>query len=161
MPITETFDEACSALADFLRREDEPSEELLWLCREDITGIRRRIFVHPSPPSSNRDLYRQLYESGVQQGRGLWVVAAFTLGRRACCYVWVPRDDIDASYAMLSDGLRLSIPSRKAEFPITARQCRTAPGFYFRRTFFRLRGESPIAQDFLSRCDINANTRNG
>ena len=160
MPVTETFDEACLALSDFLRREDEPCEELLWLFREDVTGVRRRIFVHPSPPSFNRELYREHYEFGARQGRGMRVVVDFFLGRRACCYVWVPRDDMDASYAMLSDGLRLSIPGRESEFPITATQCRTSAGFYFRLALSRLRGVSPIAHALPSRHDLNANTRN-
>jgi hypothetical protein len=160
MPVTETFDEACLSLSDFLRREHQPSGELLWLCREDVTGIRRRIFIHPSPPSRNRDLYRQHYEFGVRQGRGVRVEVQFFLAFRPCCYVWVPRDDIDAQYAMLSDGLKFSIPDRQSKFSTTAGQCRTAPGFSFRRALSRLRGESPIAQDFPSRRDLDANTRN-
>lgn len=161
MPVTHTFDEACVALSDFLQREDWSCVELLWLCREDVTGVRRRIFVHPSPPSANRDLYIQHYERGARQSRGVRLDVLFILGSRACCYVWVPRDDTDASCAMLSDELRLSIPCRETKFPIAAKQCRTGLGFYFCRIFSRLRGESPIVQDFPSRSDLDANIRKG
>jgi hypothetical protein len=157
MPVTETFDEACVKLSELLRRESQPAE-LLWLCREDITGRRRRIFIHPSPPSINRDLYRQRYEFGAQQGRGMRLEVHFFLDDRACCFVWVPRDEIDASQAWLSGDLRLSVPTQKPDYPITATQCGTLSEFVVRGALSRIRGESPIAQDFPFRSDLQTNS---
>ena len=163
MPITETFDEACSALADFLRRQGQ-SSELLWVCRDDVSGRRRRLFVHPSPPASNRELYQRHFEFGVRQARGVRLdVLCFAAGR-ACCYVWVPEDNVASSQAMLTDGLRMgfAVESHESGSGFHAQQCSSSAEFYLRRIWCRFRGESPLIQELPLRADIqsNDNTRN-
>jgi len=59
MVISETFEEASLMLSEHLRKRGKP-DHLVWIFQEDITGFRRKLFVHPSPPESNRELARRL-----------------------------------------------------------------------------------------------------
>ena len=163
MPITETVDEACSAFADFLRRHGQ-SPELLWICRDDVTGRRRRLFVQPFPPASNRELYQRHFDFGIRQARGVRLDVLCFAGSQACCYVWIPEDDIAASQAMLTDDLRMgfAVESHETGIGFRAQQCGSRAEFYLRGLWCRLRGESPLIQELPLRADIesSANTRN-
>jgi len=163
MPITETFDEACSALSAFLQREGQPSE-LLWICREDITGRRNALFVHPSPPANNRELYRRHFDFGVGQARGMRLFVSCFVGPQAHCYVWVPEDDVAADQAMVSEqALNYSFataPDSRGGFE--AQRVGTAARFAILRHWFRFLGESPRLEDIPTRGELRANdnTRN-
>jgi len=162
--ITETFEEASSAFTDFLRQQGQ-SSELLWVCREDITGRRRKLFVHPYPPASNRELYQHHFEFGIQQARGVRFHVLCFAADRACCYVWVPKDDTDASQAMLSDDhlhYSFSVEREDSSRGFLAQRASNSAAFLLRRAWYRLRGESPPIQEVPMRSDLetNFNTRN-
>ena len=161
MPITETFDEACSALTDFLRSQAQ-SSELLWICREDVTGRRRRLFVHPSPPAGNRGLYQHHFEAGIRQARGIrFDVLCFAAGR-ACCYVWVPEDDVSASQAMLSDPhLRygFTVQEMGSQAGFQADRASSSATFFLRRAWCSFRGESPLLQELPTRNELQSNAK--
>jgi hypothetical protein len=46
MVIGETFEEASHMLSEHLRKQGKP-DQLVWIFQEDITGFRRKLFVHP------------------------------------------------------------------------------------------------------------------
>jgi hypothetical protein len=148
-----TFDEACSELASLLRREEQPSE-LHWVCREDVTGWRRRLVVHPSPPASNRDWYRDYFDFGQRQARGIRLEALCFAADRAYCYVWVPEDDLAASQAMVSSQcIKYSFATEGmgSERGCQAEIACCPIAFHLRRAWCRWRGESPRLQDVPSR----------
>jgi hypothetical protein len=53
---------------------------------------------------------QRLYNSGQQAGLGINLNVFCIQGRRPYCYIWLPKDEEDASYRMLN-GLKLSVPT--------------------------------------------------
>ncbi|MBT6495404.1 MAG: hypothetical protein HOL01_12705 [Planctomycetaceae bacterium] len=50
------------------------------------------------------------YEEGVRRGLGINLHVFCYLNARPLCYIWLPEDETDAEYRMLT-GLKLSAPS--------------------------------------------------
>lgn len=150
--VSETFDEASAKLVKFLQRQRQPST-LRWIFREDVTGIRRALFVHPSPPPVNLDLWRQRYECGVRQGRGIQLGVLCFAADCAYCYVWVPEDDRAASQAMLVEGLRLAYAcgADDSGVGLSGQRCYCSATFALRKLWCRSRGESPSIRALPSR----------
>lgn len=151
MMITESFDDACAHFQAFLREQGVPSQ-LLWICREDLTGRRRRLVVHPAPPAINREIYRGLFEAGRKRGFGISLEVACFVGDDAGCYLFVPSDEVEADQSMLSSGLRFSYAT---DYPdICAFRAVTAGStisFQIRQMWCRWRGESPLISNLPSR----------
>lgn len=103
------FGEAAREFSAFLESQGA-APGLLWVFREDVCQRGRRVFVRVPVPAENEEIAGGLYERGVKRGLGVRLDALCLLGSRTCCYVWVPSDEEDASYAMLS-GLKLSTPA--------------------------------------------------
>ena len=103
-----SFDEAEGHVQSFLRDQGHPSN-LCWIFREDVVerGLRRFIRV---PLVNRRDAAAQLYEYGVERGLGISLEVYDFLEKQPLCFVWVPSDEKDASYRMLS-GLKIAVPS--------------------------------------------------
>ena len=162
MPVTESFEDACLALIKCLREQGQPSD-LTWVFREDITGRRRSVFVHPSPPSHNGDVYRRHFAAGAHTGRGIRLSVLCFAGDSAYCYVSVPDDDVDASQAMLAHGdlcIGFAVESHESGRGFLARRCHSALEFYVRRIWYRFRGESPFLQKVPRRARVSSNTVN-
>ncbi len=106
--VTESFPEAVAQFRTFLEREHWPSD-IRWIFREDVTGHRRDLTVLLSQrPIEDEAVCERLFESGKSRGRGVRMCAHFVAGTRTCASVWVPEDEMAASYAMMTGGLRLS-----------------------------------------------------
>lgn len=89
------------------------SPDLLWVFREDVYLRHQRLLVKVPLPERNIGDVKRLYALGVNRGLGVRLDVLCLLGVRPCCYVWLPSDEEDASYAMLS-GLKLSVPTEPA-----------------------------------------------
>lgn len=113
------FDQAIENYTRILAEHDL-SPTLLWVFREDVTVHKRRIYVRWPLPAQNADLAKELYERGRDQGLGLRLDVFCLVDHRPCCYVYVPEDEVDASYAMLS-ALNMSVPTT----PIHAKKVRS------------------------------------
>lgn len=107
--ITEDFDAVLVQFRAFIAREGFPTD-LAWITREDVTSRRRRVAIRWPVPTGNERLARNQYSIGVRGGMGLRIEVFCLAGRKSCCTVWVPGDETDASYAMLT-GLKFSVPS--------------------------------------------------
>lgn len=105
MPI---FGEAVEQFGGFLVSQGL-SSELLWVFREDVCWRQQRLFVKVPVAEGNVGSVEKLYNLGVNRGLGVRLDVLCLLDTRACCYAWLPSDEEDASYAMLS-GLKLSVP---------------------------------------------------
>ena len=143
MVINETFEEASLMLSEHLRKQGKP-DHLVWIFQEDITGFRRRLFVHPSPPEVNQELARRLFDLGVKQQRGLKLEVIGFAEHRAYCYVWIPADDAAARQGM-TRGLHFTIGVEDFE---TGRgralnRVRHPLNFAWQPFYWRFRGESP------------------
>lgn len=117
-PIIEPFDAALERFRQFDAGQGLPAQ-VVWVFREDVTSRRRRIAVRWPVAPDNEAVARKRYGVAVRRGLGLRLEVLCLLGGVSCCTIWVPNDDLDASYAMLS-GLKLSVPTN----PITARPAR-------------------------------------
>jgi hypothetical protein len=140
--IQESFEEASQKLVEFLRSQGHP-DHVVWIFREEITGFRRQVFVHPSPPETNRELARRLFNFGIEQGRGLKLMVLGFAEHRAYSYLEVPADDIDASQSMTS-GLHFNVGLENHETG-RGRVINRVPSpllFALRRLYCRLRGET-------------------
>ena len=106
MPV---FGEAVRQFGGFLESQGL-SSDLLWVFREDVCRRRQHLFVKVPVPKENFGDVERLYNLGVSRGLGVRLDVLCLLDSRPCCYVWLPSDEEDAAYAMLS-GLKLSVPT--------------------------------------------------
>ena len=104
------FYEAARQFGDFLESQTL-SSELLWIFREDVCWRKRQLFIKIPLPEENKQRAESLYNLGVTRGLGVRMEALCLLDSHPCCYIWLPSDEIDASYAMLS-GLKMSVPTK-------------------------------------------------
>lgn len=107
MPV---FSEAAREFSGFLVSQGV-SAELLWVFREDVCWYRQRLLVKVPVPEENTSIVQALYERGVERGLGVRLEVLCVLAGRPCCYIWLPADEEDASYAMLT-GLKMGLPIR-------------------------------------------------
>jgi hypothetical protein len=102
------FEEAIKQFQNFIE-EQGGSPDLLWVFREDCGWWKRRLFVRMSPRLRDADQFRARYERGVARGLGVQFIVLCSLAGSSCCFLWTPRDEMDAEYAMIA-GLKLSVP---------------------------------------------------
>ena len=96
---------------DFLTGQNI-SPALLWVFREDVVWRKRRILVKEPLPAENERRVESLYESGRRRDLGIRLEVLCLLGSRPCCYVWLPKDQTDAEYALLlMSKLIISVPT--------------------------------------------------
>ncbi len=114
------FGEAIESFRRFLRDQGY-SDRLRWLWREDICTRRapgsqrswnRRVYVNLVGPSET-SLVERYYNYGVGRNLGIALEVFCIAAGHSCCFVYVPEDETDATYRMLS-GLKLTIPTQPA-----------------------------------------------
>ncbi len=113
--MTDDFDTVLVEFRAFIAREGFPTD-IVWIFREDVTSRKRRVAIRWPVPTENERVARERYSIGVRGGMGLRMEVFCLLVQKSCCTIWVPRDEIDASFAMLF-GLKFSVPT----LPIVAR----------------------------------------
>jgi hypothetical protein len=115
-----SFEEATARLRAFLRSQCLNSE-VLWTCREVFLSQWPRLYVK-LPLRDESALAERVYNEGVRRGYGVELKAFCFVEGRPCCYVWIPKDEIAASYRMLS-GLKLCIrdPGRETVVGVKSR----------------------------------------
>ncbi len=99
-PEIPAFSDATQQLKDFLSKQNL-SPEFLWVFREDVSWRKRYIFVKEPLPTENIGLVESLYESGRRRDLGIRLEVLCLLASRPCCYVWLPKDQMSAEYALL------------------------------------------------------------
>ena len=155
MPITGNFDEAVGGLVDFLRAEKQPSN-LIWITREEITGHKRSIFVHPSPSRSNRDFYRAWFLRGVARGRSTTFEATCFARDQAYCYVRVSPVALNPSNPRGTGHLNFNFAllSHEPSQGMSATRSLSVFAFRLRRAMCRLRGEPFYIKEVPSRSEL-------
>ena len=108
-PALPPFTEAVAKFAAFLEREGAPAQ-LLWVDREDVTSHRRQIWVRIGDAMEAVRRAEARYEAGRERGLGVSLRAVCKVGAATACYVWVPKDETDASYAMQPRSLKCQVP---------------------------------------------------
>lgn len=107
-----SFEEALEHLEHFLKSQGHRGE-LQWVFREDVVVSRRGwIAVRTPVPAGNAEVARQHYEAARRRGLGVKLEVLCRLGwfrSSLACFVWAPRDELDAEYALMPRGLKLSI----------------------------------------------------
>ena len=99
-PEVPTFNDAVRQLKSFLTRQNI-SNDLLWIFREDVASYNLRLCVKEPLPSGNEKLVESLYKRGLRRDLGIRLDVLCLLGMRPCCYIWLPKDQEDAAYALL------------------------------------------------------------
>jgi len=102
------FDEAVEQFCSFIKGQGR-NDRIVWIFRQDVIEIGRRIFVR-LPLSDDEQLVAVKYQEGVRRGLGVALQVYCWVDDRPLCYIWNPKDQMDAEYRMLS-GLKLSVPS--------------------------------------------------
>ena len=95
-----SFYEAQSEFKNFLAREGR-SSNLLWLFREDVVFLFARVFVRMPVAAENEARMAACYELGIKRGFGLNLHGFCLLDSRLCCYVALPKDDLESQYMMM------------------------------------------------------------
>lgn len=137
-----SFAEAVATFTTFLDREGAPTQ-LLWVDREDVTSHRLQIWVRISGVSEAARRAEARYEAGRENGLGVSLRAVCKVGESAACYVWVPKNEIDASYAMQPRSLKCQVPVPL----ISASVVRSSIHWHLRRA---LNGSRPFGNSLVS-----------
>ena len=95
------FYEAQSEFKNLLVREGR-SSNLLWLFREDVIFLFARVFVRIPVPAENETRMAACYELGKKRGFGLNLHGFCLLDSQLCCYVVLPKDDLDSQYMLMA-----------------------------------------------------------
>ncbi len=96
-------------LTNFLGELGAP-ESIIWVTREQLASNRRRVWLHPGDPIKSSCIAESIYRVGQSRGLGASLRAVCSVGDSTACYVWVPRDETDASYAMQPPSLKCWVP---------------------------------------------------
>jgi hypothetical protein len=102
------FHEAEAQLRDFLRSNEWPAE-IIWIRPSDVAALGGSLILHPS--MDGRPYSIKTYQIGVEHNLGVQLQAVCLVGIHSYCAVWVPSDTTEAEYALLPQGLKLSVPT--------------------------------------------------
>src|SRR4051794_10672692 len=105
VPEMPSFAEAVATFVAFLTREGAPSD-VVWVSREEVTSQRRKIWVRFGDADDAKRHAEAQYEAGRRRGLGVALCAFCKVGTSTLAYVWMPRDETDASYAMQPRSLK-------------------------------------------------------
>lgn len=100
--IKESFDEANQVFQNFLS-EQGLSSDLLWVFGEDIICLPKRFLIKVPIPAENESFAKVCYDIGRERDFGLCLHAFCLLDGRPCCYVQLPKDDLDAQYSLMGN----------------------------------------------------------
>jgi hypothetical protein len=112
------FASAVDTFRQFLRSQVN-SDVIRWIWREDVLTRRapgsqsswtRPIYVEPAA-ASNESLVEQYYHIGVQRGFGVALCVLCIAAGQACCYIYIPDDEKDAEYRLMTGSVKFQIPS--------------------------------------------------
>jgi len=107
--IDTTFREAKQDFQNFLSGQGL-SSDLLWVFREDVISLPNRLLIKVPLPENNETLAATCYEIGRERNFGLCLHAFCLLDGRPCCYIQLPKDDLDAQYMLLNnENLKYSV----------------------------------------------------
>lgn len=100
------FDTAIDSFRDFVADQNQ-SANLRWIFREDIVELGWQTYIR-LPLTADEEMVRQLYTEGLERGYGVNLHAYCFLREQTFCYIWLPKDEVDADYRMLA-GLKFSM----------------------------------------------------
>jgi hypothetical protein len=112
-----SFEKGTASLRAFLGNQCLNSD-VLWICRDVFLEQWPKLYVK-LPLHDESSLAERIYNEGVSRGNRVEIQVFCFVEGRPCCYVWIPKDEIDANYRMLS-GLKLCIrePGRQIVVPV-------------------------------------------
>lgn len=102
------FTDAAEQFRSFIDSQGHDAD-IAWIFRQDVVELGGQIFVR-QPLLNNESLVEAKYEEGVERGLGVSLQVFCWLDGRPLCYIWLPEDQVDADYRMLS-GLKMSVPA--------------------------------------------------
>jgi hypothetical protein len=101
--IVETsFEEAQACFKDCLSNNGV-SYDLLWVFREDVIFIYDRIFIRAPVSAENESRAKACYELGQKRDVGVNLHGFCLLDSRLCCYIALPKDDLESQYMLMSN----------------------------------------------------------
>jgi hypothetical protein len=103
-----SFNDAEAQFRNFLRSSAWP-EDVVWVCLDDVAVIEQYFIVHPI--AKGRIYASEKYEKGALQNLGVLLSAICRDNINSYCAVWIPSDSAEAEYALMPQGLKLSVPS--------------------------------------------------
>ena len=109
--IKESFYEAKQFFQNFLSKQGL-SSDLLWVFGEDVISLENRFLIKVPLPAENESFAQACYDIGLERDFGLCLHAFCLLDGRPCCYVELPKDDLDAQYSLMGNlSLKCSVRS--------------------------------------------------
>lgn len=103
-----SFETMINSLNNFLA-EENCSKNLVWIFREDVICYKKTVFIKYPICYKNSELAKEYYNFGKKNGLGIQLEVFCLLKNCPCCFVWVPKNQLDADYSMLS-GVKMKIP---------------------------------------------------
>ena len=116
-----SFDEAEARFREFLKSSGWP-EDVVWVSPDDVAVVGQRFIVHPT--MNGREYAINQYREGTEQNLGILLNAICSYNACSYCVVWIPSDAIEAEYALMQPGLKLSVPSEFRQGQVVAGRIR-------------------------------------
>ncbi len=96
-----SFANAEASFQHFLN-ERNATGKLLWVFREDVACHGKNVFIKPPVALKNTTIMEAYYEFGRKRGLGVCLNAFCLWEERPCCYIYLPEDETDGEYRMIS-----------------------------------------------------------
>ena len=96
------FDESLDDFREFLFGQGL-STDLIWLFSEDVIFQDEAVFIKTPHSITNEDRAKDCYELGQKRNFGISLQAFCSFQSQLCCYIYLPEDDLDAQYSLMSN----------------------------------------------------------
>jgi hypothetical protein len=97
-----SFDEALDNFREFLLSQGL-STNVIWMFCEDVIFQSDHIFVKTPVSIENELRAEDCYKLGQKRNFGIALQAFCLFESKICCYIYLPEDDIDAQYSLMSN----------------------------------------------------------
>jgi hypothetical protein len=135
--LRQTFEESLLKFQTFLENSGYP-REVVWVTPEDVLiASGPLIYIRIPVAKGNGAFVQQLFESGIDQQKGVLFDTLCEAGGISFCYAWIPRSAQQAEEALMPNGLKLSVRTGVSKLP--ARTVRSRVRWsYLRLRFWKL-----------------------
>jgi hypothetical protein len=110
--LPDSLDDAARRFSEFLENNGYPGN-IHWVTSTDVAVDRQGKYWIRNRPTFGLRHAMNRYRSGVQLGLGVALHAVCANEKTTFASILIPRDETDAEYAMMGNGLKLSCPTTR------------------------------------------------
>ena len=102
------FSEAEHQLIEFIGQHNFP-RKIEWVNKSTVAYLGRSWVIFPSMAVNARNKAEKIYKKGKLRPHGMKLAVLGANKTISYCYIFFPRTDLEAQYALMGNGLKLSV----------------------------------------------------